>query len=104
MHPYDLFVDAGLVTRCHEAGVAVNVWTVDRPTDGGLLERVGELASHWEDALHSLKGVRNVIDIRNIGLMGAVELAPRDGAVGARGPDLWSAFVRTDPRDHRAVR
>ena len=48
------------------------------------LERAGELAGYWENALHSLRGEPNVIDIRNIGLMGAVELAPRAGAPGAR--------------------
>jgi glycerophosphoryl diester phosphodiesterase len=45
LHPYDLFVDAGLVTRCHEAGVAVNVWTVDRP------DRMAELLAHGVDGL-----------------------------------------------------
>ena len=48
------------------------------------LARAGELAGYWENALHSLRGEPNVIDIRNIGLMGAVELAPRAGAPGAR--------------------
>jgi glycerophosphoryl diester phosphodiesterase len=31
LHPYDWFVDADLVTRCHAAGLRVNVWTVDDP-------------------------------------------------------------------------
>ena len=43
------------------------------------------MAEYWRDALHSLKGLPNVIDIRNIGLMGAVEVAPRkDGVARAR--------------------
>ena len=71
--------------------------TLDLYAAEGLLERVSGLAQHWEDALHSLKGVRNVIDVRNIGLMGAVELAPRDGAVGARGFDAHCrAFFEED--------
>ena len=37
--------------------------------------RGAELAPYWEDALHSLKGEPHVIDIRNIGLIGAIELA-----------------------------
>jgi beta-alanine--pyruvate transaminase len=45
----------------------------------GCSTRAGELAGYWEDALHSLRGLPHVIDIRNIGLMGAVELAPRAG-------------------------
>ena len=56
-----------------------------------------ELAPYFEDAVHSLRGEPNVIDIRNIGLMGAVELAPRDGAVGARGFDAHcKAFFEED--------
>ena len=63
--------------------------TLDVYADEGLLERVGELASHWEDALHSLKGEPNVIDIRNLGLMGAVELTPEAGKPGKRGYDVF---------------
>jgi beta-alanine--pyruvate transaminase len=39
----------------------------------------------FEARIHQLRGARHVIDVRNIGLMGAVELAPREGAPGARG-------------------
>ncbi len=42
----------------------------------GLLTRASELAPYWEEALHSLKDAPYVIDIRNIGLIGAVELEP----------------------------
>ena len=45
----------------------------------GLFERAASLESYWEDAIHSLKGHPNVVDIRNIGVMGAVELQPREG-------------------------
>jgi len=46
--------------------------------DEGLFERAASLAPVFADALHSLKGAPHVVDIRNIGLMGAVELAPRE--------------------------
>lgn len=42
-----------------------------------LFGRAARLAPVFEEALHSLKGAPHVIDVRNIGLMGAVELAPR---------------------------
>jgi glycerophosphoryl diester phosphodiesterase len=45
LHPYDTFVDAGLVAACHEAGVAVNVWTVDDPA------RMAELVGFGVDGL-----------------------------------------------------
>jgi beta-alanine--pyruvate transaminase len=51
----------------------------------GLLTRVRSLEAGWADAIHALRGAKNVIDVRNIGLMGAIELEPRPGAPGARG-------------------
>ena len=47
------------------------------------------MAPVWENAIHGLKGLSNVIDIRNLGLMGAVELAPRDGAPTTRAYDVY---------------
>ena len=45
----------------------------------------------FEKAIHKLRGERHVIDVRNLGLVGGVELQPRDGAPGARAFDV---FVR----------
>jgi beta-alanine--pyruvate transaminase len=56
-----------------------------------LFDRARETAPCFEDALHALKGVRNVIDIRNFGLMAGIELDPAPGKPGARG---FSAFLR----------
>jgi len=39
----------------------------------------------WAEAIHALRDIKTVVDIRDFGLMGAVEMAPRDGAPGARG-------------------
>ena len=55
------------------------------PGGGGLFQRAAELSPYWQEAVHSLKGLPNVIDIRNIGLVGGIELAPREGAAGKRG-------------------
>ena len=49
---------------------------------------------YWEERLHSLRDRRNVIDIRNIGLMGAVELAPRPGKPGERAYDAMLHGLR----------
>jgi len=43
----------------------------------------------FEEAIHALRGEPHVIDVRNFGLMGGIELAPRAGAVGARGGDVF---------------
>ncbi|HCS46204.1 MAG TPA: aspartate aminotransferase family protein, partial [Pseudomonas sp.] len=42
-------------------------------------QSVAEVAPHFENALHGLKGSKNIIDIRNYGLAGAIQIAPRDG-------------------------
>ena len=57
--------------------------------DEDLFARARRMAPVLEDALHSLKGTRHVIDIRNGGLVGAVELEPRPGAPGARTFDAY---------------
>ncbi|MDX6807300.1 aspartate aminotransferase family protein [Terrihabitans rhizophilus] len=69
----------------HPVACAAGLATLDIYEREGLLTRGASIAQHFEDAVHSLKGRPNVIDIRNVGLMGAVELAPRAGAIGARG-------------------
>jgi len=46
-------------------------------------------AKYFEDGVHSLKALPNVVDCRNLGLIGAVELAPRPGAVGERGYETF---------------
>jgi beta-alanine--pyruvate transaminase len=57
--------------------------------DEGLFERAASLAPVLEDAVHSLKGLRHVVDCRNLGLIGAVELAPRPGLPGARAFEVF---------------
>ena len=66
----------GYTYSAHPVACAAGIATLDIYKDEGLLTRAATLADYWQDALHSLKGLPNVIDIRNEGLMGAVELAP----------------------------
>lgn len=70
---------------------AAGIATLDTYKEENLFERTNELASYWEDALHSLKGLPNVIDIRNMGLIGAVELQSIPGEPGKR---AFDAFVK----------
>jgi beta-alanine--pyruvate transaminase len=65
--------------------------TLDTYKEEGLLTRGAALAKVWEDALHSLKGLPHVIDIRNIGLVGAIELEPIAGSPTKR---AFSAFLK----------
>lgn len=63
--------------------------TLETYADEGLLERALELEDYWADALHSLKGLPHVIDIRNLGLIGAVELEPIPGKPTMRAFDAF---------------
>lgn len=65
--------------------------TLDTYKEEGLLTRAAELASYWEDALHSLKDCPNVVDIRNVGLIGAIELSSIPGEPTKR---AFSAFLK----------
>jgi len=74
----------------HPVACAAGLATLEIYAEEGLLTRGAELAEHWQNALHSLKGAPNVIDIRNLGLVGAIELSSREGAVGARAYDVFT--------------
>jgi beta-alanine--pyruvate transaminase len=70
---------------------AAGIATLETYKDEGLFERCAEVAPYWEQALHSLKGTRHVIDIRNLGLIGAIELEPIAGQPTKR---AFSAFLK----------
>jgi beta-alanine--pyruvate transaminase len=80
----------------HPVACAAGLGTLQVYEEEGLLTRVGEIAQYWEDAAHALRDCPNVVDIRNIGLIAAIELAPRPGAAaGARTFDAHlKAFER----------
>jgi len=75
----------------HPLACAAGIATLDTYADESLLTRALQLEKHWEDAAHALKGARHVVDIRNCGLIAAVELEPRAGAPGKR---AYEAFVK----------
>ncbi len=79
----------------HPLACAAGLATLDTYRDEGLFERAASLAPAFETAVHSVAGAPHVVDIRNLGLMAGVELAPRPGEPGARGREAYhSAFDR----------
>jgi beta-alanine--pyruvate transaminase len=70
---------------------AAGIATLDTYKEEGLLTRARGLEDYWADAIHSLRDHPHVIDIRNMGLIGAVELAPIPGKPTAR---AFEAFLR----------
>src|SRR5687768_1997319 len=73
----------------HPLAAAAGLATLELYQTEGLFGRASSLAPYWEDALHSLRDSPNVIDIRNLGLVGGIELEPRPNAPGARGFDVF---------------
>jgi len=75
---------------------AAGLATLETYREEGLFERAAGLAQYWEDAIHSLKDHPHVIDIRNMGLIGAVELDPIAGEPTKR---AFQAFLDCYEKD-----
>ena len=84
----DLF--HGYTYSAHPLACAAASAVLDIYRDENLFERSAELSTYWEAGVHSLKGLPNVTDIRNLGLAAGIDLAP-SGPVGTRG---YAAFVK----------
>ena len=69
----------------HPVACAAGMATLDIYEREGLLTKVLDLESTFAEAIHSVRASPHVTDIRNFGLMGAIDLAPRPDAPGARG-------------------
>ena len=80
----------GYTYSANPVACAAALGTLDVYQDEGLLTRAAELAPYWADAVHSLKGLPHVIDTRNLGLIGAVELEPIAGQPTKR---AFTAFL-----------
>jgi len=95
---YDTFMQAavngidffhGYTYSGHPLASAAALGTLDTYAEEGLLERAQSLAADFENGVHSFKGLPHVIDCRNLGLIGAIEFAPRAGAPGARAKEVF---------------
>jgi len=65
----------GYTYSAHPLACAAGIATLDTYADEGLLTRAQQLQGYFAEQLHSLREEPNVIDIRNYGLVGGVELA-----------------------------
>ena len=80
----------GYTYSAHPLACAAASAVLDIYRDENLFERSAELSPYWEAGVHSLKGLPNVTDIRNLGLAAGIDLAPK-GPVGTRG---YEAFTK----------
>jgi beta-alanine--pyruvate transaminase len=81
-HAIELF--HGYTYSGHPLACAAALATLDVYRDEDLFERARKLEPAWADAVMSLKGLPNVLDIRTVGLVAAIDLASRPDAVGQR--------------------
>lgn len=71
----------GYTYSAHPVACAAGLATLDIYDREGLLERAGgDIGRYFEQALHSLKGEPGIVDVRNYGLIGAVQYAAPDGS------------------------
>jgi len=99
---YDAFMESasenaielfhGYTYSAHPVACAAALATLDIYRDEGLFEHAAELAPYWQDAVHSLRGTKNVIDLRNLGLIAGIELEPIPGKPTAR---AFDAFLKS---------
>jgi beta-alanine--pyruvate transaminase len=103
-HIYDAFMKGpengielfhGYTYSAHPAACAAGLAVQDIYDREGLLTRAAKMAKTFEEAVHSLRGLPRIIDIRNIGLVAGIELEPRPGAPAARAYEIFvKAFER----------
>ncbi len=91
MHGPDAQIELfhGYTYSGHPVACAAGLATLEIYQAEGLLTRAASLSEPWADAVHGLQGQPHVTDIRTLGLVAGVDLAPRPGAPGARAYDVF---------------
>jgi beta-alanine--pyruvate transaminase len=74
----------------HPLAAAAGMAALDVYEQEGLFTRAASLSEYWTDAVHSLRGLPHVIDLRNLGLMAGIELEPRPDAPATRAYDVFT--------------
>jgi len=104
-HIYDAFMNGpdnvielfhGYTYSGHPLAAAASLAALDIYREEGLFERARAMEDAWADAVMSLKGEPNVVDIRTLGLVGAVDLAPRADGVGKRAFEAMDRLFREE--------
>lgn len=85
--PIELF--HGYTYSAHPLACAAGLATLETYQEDDLFNRAASMEAYWQDAMHSLADAPHVIDIRNLGLVAGIELAPRAGAPTARAMETF---------------
>jgi beta-alanine--pyruvate transaminase len=81
---YMLEFPHGYTYSAHPVACAAGLAALDVLQRDQLVERVRALAPFFEEAVHSLRGAKHVLDIRNYGLAAGFTLAPAPGEPARR--------------------
>jgi len=81
----------GYTYSAHPLAAAAAIASLDVFEEERLFERAAALAPYFEDAVHSLRELPHVIDVRNMGMVAGIELEARAGKPGTR---AFEAFQR----------
>ncbi|RXJ77903.1 aspartate aminotransferase family protein [Arcobacter sp. F155] len=73
----------------HPLACAAALATIKAYKEESLFERVASLEEFFQEQIHSLKKCKNVIDIRNLGLVGAIQLKSDKKSIGKRGKEVF---------------
>lgn len=79
----------GYTYSAHPLATAAIMATLEIYERDQLFQRAASISGKFEDAAHALQGHRHVIDVRNLGLVAGIELAPRPDAPGARAAEVF---------------
>jgi beta-alanine--pyruvate transaminase len=88
---YAIELPHGYTYSGHPLACAAGLATLGVYRDDKLFQRAAGLTSYWESAVHSLKGLPHVVDLRNLGLLAGIELESRPGKPSERG---FEAFLK----------
>lgn len=92
--PYMLEFPHGYTYSAHPVACAAGLAALDLLERDHALQRVQELAPHFEQAVHGLRGARHVLDIRNFGLAAGFTLDPVPGEPAKRPYEVAMAMLR----------
>ncbi len=81
----------GYTYSAHPLAAAALIATLDVYFEEDLFNRAKQLAPYWENALHSLEDIDHIIDIRNLGLVGGIEMSQKNDQPGSRGYDVFES-------------
>jgi beta-alanine--pyruvate transaminase len=85
----DIDLYHGYTYTGHPVACAAALATLDIYEREALPQRAAELAPYWEERAHALRGLPGLIDIRNYGLIAAVEFAPEPARTPTRAFEVF---------------